>query len=85
MGRIEEPCLHASLRVEQGAARSVRHEYHVGKYIQTCMAAHGYAWHLSDNRCLAADFEIEANPYCYVPDTLLGRILYRIETGDNSN
>ncbi len=56
----------------------------VGSFMQTCMAAHGYAWHIIDERCNVS-FTTERNPYCYIPDNPIGRWIYQLETSQNSN
>jgi hypothetical protein len=54
---------------------------HIGDYMQTCMKAHGYDWNLTDKRCQVTR-TVERNPYCYMPDNSLDRLLYLIEEGE---
>jgi len=54
---------------------------HIGDYMQTCMKGHGYDWNLTDKRCQVTR-TVERNPYCYMPDNSLDRLLYLIEEGE---
>jgi hypothetical protein len=52
----------------------------MGVYITKCMQAHGYEQDTLQPACRTS-FEMEADPYCYVPIGWGPRLLYRLETG----
>ncbi len=48
------------------------------------MKAHGYDWTLTDKRCHVTG-TVERNPYCYIPNDPLDRLLYLIEQPEPLN
>jgi hypothetical protein len=53
----------------------------IGEYMATCMETHGYKFTASPSACpYGGAFPTDAR--CYVPTSWIGRLMYRLETGD---
>jgi hypothetical protein len=53
----------------------------IGKYMEACMQARGYKFTASLSACPYGGAFPTDNPLCYVPTSLIGRLIYRLETG----
>jgi hypothetical protein len=51
-------------------------------YVETCMKVHGYNFSASSTWCRSYISAFQSNPYCYVPASWIGRLIYRPEIGD---
>jgi hypothetical protein len=57
-----------------------QNRYVRGGYIHQCMIAQGYEWHWASDRCEPMiDASEDQNPYCYVPTSWLGRLIFKWE------
>jgi hypothetical protein len=56
----------------------------LSEYVETCMVVHGYKFSASStvsSMCRPVIRVFQLNPYCYVPASWIGRLIYRLEIG----
>jgi hypothetical protein len=53
--------------------------YTIEEYVTRCMETHGYKYYPTPHACVALSRD---DGRCYVPTSWLGRLIYRLETGD---
>ena len=47
-------------------------------YMATCMETHGYKFSFAPSACKVATTSFKREPHCYVPTSLIGRLIYRL-------
>ena len=62
------------------AQRLYPNEPWIDDYVATCMETHGYKFSASSTACKsnAKSNEFKREPHCYVPTSLIGRLIYRL-------
>jgi hypothetical protein len=53
--------------------------YTIEEYVTRCMEMHGYNYSSSLSACVAPTKD---DPRCWAPTSWIGRLIYRLETGD---
>jgi hypothetical protein len=50
----------------------------IENYMATCMETHGYKFSFAPSACKVATTSFKREPLCYVPTSLIGRLIYRL-------